>query len=269
MIFEFQLAPIQNVHPWGESGNKNIHWFALTQGDYRLRVGSEYLFNYSEEYTNYCIKNFPPYRTKNTTHVDYYVVCLWEDLITVLRNLFETVPKELQPFLKDYKTYTALYEKSEIWHKTQLEKLFDKEEAWEIIEFVSDWWQVRCFDSMYLTNAPHIWFWSDEDDVVISWDNREIEVEGIPVWSATHGNYRISRNDFINEVREFDKSLISEMNQRVETICRDWQNPEITIDREQLKGEQRYRATCMETWLKGGSNTDWDKVISAIKLVNE
>ena len=172
MIFEFELKPIEDIQPWGEFPNENLHWFGFTDGKYRLKVGDDYLLNYSEDYTKYCAEKFPDY-SFNTTFVEYQVVRLWEDILDLLPDILESLPKENKFFL----------------------------------------------DAGYLVNPPKIWFCSDEKDVIINWDNRKIKVEKIPVWSATQGSYRISKKDFIEEVKRFDKSLISQMNKRVEKIC--------------------------------------------------
>jgi len=253
MIFEFLLSPIKSVHPWGESPNKRLSWFGLTQGEYRLKVGAEYLLNYSEEFTNYNIENFPEYPF-NTTFVDYYIVRLWEDILEILPAILEPVPKEIQHLVDyDYKTQLNWIEKINNYSS-------EKSDA-------TDWLDNRWLDSAYLSPSARIW--SDENNVVISWDNREVKIEGIPVWSATHGSYRINKDDFINEVRRFDKNLFAEMNERVEIICQDWKNSEIKIDFEHLKYEQKDRATWLESRLKSVRETDWKEVISAMKSINE
>lgn len=200
MIFEFQLNPIEDIQPWGEFPNLSLHWFGFTDGKYRLKVGAEYLLNYSAEYTKYCIEKFPEY-SFNTTFVEYQVVRLWEDILEMLPAILKSESKEFKYFL----------------------------------------------DVGYLTNPPKIWICEDNEDVIINWDNRKIKIENIPVWSATKGNYRINKKDFIEEVQRFDESLISQMNERVETICQTWKKPETKIDFEQLKTEQKYRATWLES----------------------
>ena len=199
MIFEFKLKLIDEIQPWGESPNQSLSWFGFTDGKYRLKVGNDYLLNYSEEYTEYCIEKFPDCFF-DTTFVEYQVARLWEDILEIVPDILKSTSEESQNFL----------------------------------------------DSGYLTNSPKIWIWSDEKDVIISWDNRKIKVEAIPVWSATQGNYRITKKYFIDEVQRFDKSLISQMNERVKTICKTWDKTEIKVDFEQLKNEQKNRATWLD-----------------------
>lgn len=88
------------------------------------------------------------------------------------------------------------------------------------------------------------------------------------MWSAVQGNYRICKEDFINEVRQFDNDLISQMNERVETILEIWNKPEIKIDFEQLKAEQKNRATWFESNPKNVLKADWNEVLLAINKTN-
>ncbi len=268
MIFEFQLIPIENVQPWGEPPNRNLHWFGFTDGKYRLKVGEEYLLNYSEEFINHLRENFPQYQYE-TTFVEYQVVRFWEDTLSMISAIIEPVPNELQHFLdSDYENFSALRSRADAWQESETAKGISEDESWKIAEKVDFWLDERLLDSFYLSPSARIWIWSDEKDVIFSWDNREIKVENIPVWSAIQGNYRISREDFINEVRQFDASLISQMNNRVETICKTWKNPEIKVDLEQLKSEQKSRATWFESNQKNAWKTDWNEVIPAIEIIN-
>ncbi|MEK7725493.1 MAG: DUF5984 family protein [Acidobacteriota bacterium] len=270
MIFEFKLDSIEDVQPWGESPNKQIHWFALTQGIYRLKVGDEYLLNYSNEFTAQISEKFPNIRYRGT-FVDYYIVRLWEDLIDILPHILEPVPKELQHFLEsDYKIQRDWSEKVADWHdKAELSKVLNNDEIWEICENATDWINNRCLDSGYLSPSANIWIWSDENDMIISWDNQEIMVDGIQVWSATRSSYRINRNEFVLELKRFDNQLFSEMAGRVNEICKTWNNEEIYIDFEQLKSEQNNRATWMKSWVDSKHKTDWRKVIEAVNNVYE
>jgi hypothetical protein len=268
MIFEFKLNPIEEVHPWGEPSNKSLHWFGFTEGEYRIKVGSEYLLNYSSEFTNYLNKKFPEYFSK-TTFVDYQVVRLWEDILAMFHFIIEPVPQELHHFLDfGYENYSSLRSRVDDWLDSETAKGSDEEESWKISEKADFWLNERWLDSGYLSPSARIWIWSDENDVIFSWDNREIKVENISVWSAAQGNYRISKEDFINEVQQFDRSLISQMNNRVETICKTWKHPEIKVDFEQLQSEQKNRATWFEPNAKNVLKTDWSEVLSAIKIIN-
>lgn len=268
MIFEFKLFPIENIYPWGSPPNESLSWFGFTDGEYRLKVGSKYLLNYSEEYTKYLNENSPEYFSTSTL-VDYQVVRLWEDILEMLPAILKPVPREIRYFLdSDYKNYRRFSERLKDWQESEIAKGIIESETWDIADLAISWINERWFDNAYLTNSARIWIWSDEKDVIFNWDNREVKVEEIPIWSANYGNYRINKENFINEVRMFDSRLIAEMNERVEIICQNWKKPEIKVDFEQLKNEQENRSTWLDSSLRRTLNTDWNKVISAIKIVN-
>jgi hypothetical protein len=269
MIFEFRLTPIEEVRPWGEPPNQSLSWFALTLGEYRLEAGSEYLLNYSDEVVNYFNEKYPEYASNTTTLVNYQVVRLWEDTLVMIPSILEPVPKEIRHFLDSgYENYDALHNKANDWQESEIAKGVDQDNTWDVMDYATRWLNDRWLDSGYLSPSARIWIWSDENDVVMSWDNREVKVENLNVWTAAKGNYRINKTDFINEVREFDGNLMSQMNSRVETICRTWNNDEIRIDFEHLKFEQKDRATWLESKLNNIRKTDWKEVLSAIEIIN-
>lgn len=268
MIFEFELSPIEDVSPWGEPPNQSLSWFGFTDGKYRIKVGSEYLLNFSKEYTKHLNEKFPEY-VSETTFVEYQVVRFWEDILEMLPAILEPVPEEIQYFfLSGDKDYDDLRNNLLDWQDAEIIKGVKESEILDFSELAVCWLDDRRLNNQYLRNPAAVWIWSDEKDVIFNWDNRGIQVENIPVWSATQGNYRIDKEDFINEVRMFDGRLIEEMNERVKMICQNWKKPEIKVDFEQLKNEQKNRSTWLDLSLRRNLNTDWDKVISAIKVIN-
>ena len=139
----------------------------------------------------------------------------------------------------------------------------DEEKILEAFELANSWQYARQLDAAYLQNAPRIWLWSNERSVIISWDSADILLEGIQVWSAKQGHYHLKRDEFIDEVRAFHHKLMSEMAERVESVCNRWSRPEIFVDTEHLRYEQKDRETWLEHALKKPSYLSWDKVRSA------
>jgi len=268
MIFEFKLSPIEDVSPWDYPPNQSLSWFGFTDGKYRIKVGLEYLLNYSKEYKDYLNEKFPEYLS-GTTFVEYQIVRLWEDILEMLPSILEPVPKEIQYFFTSGdKDYVDLRNNLLDWQDSEIMKGVEEIGTLDFGELAVCWLDDRRLDNGYLTNSANIWIWSDEKDVIFSWDNRKIKVENIPVWSAELGNYRIDKKDFVNEVRKFNNSLISQMEDRVESIRRNWSKPEIKIDFENLKNEQKIRATWLTLALNERRKTNWNEVISAIKIIN-
>ncbi len=267
MLFDFNLLPLEDVQPWGEPPNLSLSWFGFTEGFYRLKLGSIYLLNYSDRIMNYWGYKFPD--VYNGLLVDYYVVRLWEDILDRLPYVLEPIPTELHKFLTmDYATWSSWYDKAIDWRENQLESGSDKDEVWKIMYTATSWRNNRWLDAAYLQNAPNIWMWSTDETVSISWDNQNITVEGILVWSATRGTYSMTRSQFLDEVHVFDNELVSQMGQRVESICDSWERSEIFVDIAGLKREQKERSLWLESALQKTSSTRWNQVLSAIRVLS-
>jgi Family of unknown function (DUF5984) len=267
MLFDFSLCPLEEVQPWGESPNLSLSWFGFTEGFYRLKLGSIHLLNYSDGFINYCSNKFPD--AYNGSLVDYQVVRLWEDVLDRLPYVLELVPTELHKFLTmDYETWSSWYDKAVDWRENQLESGSDKDEVWDIMDAATSWRNNRWLDAGYLQNAPNIWMWSTDEEVYISWDNQNITVDGISVWSAIRGTHSKTRSQFLDEVRAFNNELIFQMGQRVESICANWDRSEIFVDIAGLKREQTERSLWLENALQRTSSTEWNQVLSAIDVMS-
>jgi hypothetical protein len=231
-----------------------LSWFGFTDGFYRLQVGSEFLLNYSDDFVNHwAIQNYSS-NVYGGSFVDYYVVRLWEDILAILPDVLDPLPTELSNFFENDKSAWFGWENNALdW----LDRQPDEDKAIEIFEMIVSWQSDRRLDAAYLQNAPRIWIWSTDRDVIISWDNTEIVSEGIQVWSARQGHYYIKRNEFLDEVRAFHDKLMSEMAERVEHICDRWCRSEIYVNTQHLRYEQQDRKTWLDRALKSSSSLSW------------
>lgn len=263
MLFDFYLRPLEEVHPWGEQPNLSLSWFGFTDGFYRLKVGSEYLLNYSHQFVQYGTEHFPDaYRGSFT---DYYVVRLWEDVLTMLPDILEPLPVELvRQFEENGSSWLQWRQTASAWSDQQP----DNNQSWEIFDAATSWQSDRFLDAGYLRNAPRIWFWSTAHDVTINWDNTGILFEGIPVWSASQGTYRMARHEFLDAVRTFHEKLMREMGERVEHVCDRWHHPDVHVDTQHLRYEQQDRQTWLDKSLAKPSNTCWNVTLDAIHIIS-
>jgi Family of unknown function (DUF5984) len=262
MLFDFHLSPLDEVHPWGKPPDLSLSWFGFTEGSYRLQVGSEFLLNYSDEIVDHWAEKNPD--IKSGPFVDYYVVRLWEDILDLLPDALEPLPKEISKFFEKDKNAWFQWENDAL---TWVDSQSDEEQALEVFELAVWWQRDRRLDAGYLQNSPRIWIWTTEESVIISWDNTDILLDDIQVWSATQGHYCIQRDDFLNEVRDFHSKLMSEMAERVDQVCARWHRPEIQVDTAQLKDEQQDRKTWLDRALHKPASTDWAIVLAAIEAI--
>lgn len=252
MLFHFRLTPLSEVQPWGEEGSEELHWFGLTDGEYWIEAGGEELLRYSDAaseklgWSGYC---------------QYYVVRLHEDLLDMLPAVLETVPERLFPYLCG-PTCREWAKLATDWFERQ-ERPSD-EGYWDAVL----WSDARTMDTNYLTTAPVIRIFSTHEGVTICWDNSDLEVNGIPIWQATEGTYRLSREQFIDEVRSFHQRLMAAMEQRMREVLGGALPASIRIDRARLSDEQQLRSTWLDEALaRPASSTDWRTVQSAIAAI--
>lgn len=244
-MFEFELTPIELIPPWGEPPNLSLHWFGLTDGKYRIKVGDDYLLNYSDEYLEHT--------GRSTSFVEYQVVRLWEDILEMLPAILEPVPEELHFLLE-----ASAKDRNE-WY----EKAADEDLPEEAVYWLVD----RELDCGYLTNAPQVTIWSTETDVILSWNCGSKTDSGYPVWSATRDSFRMSRNDFLNAVTEFDSALMSQMKDLVDSVVSGWKSDSISIDLSQLLHEQEDRSTWLANYLRRTSTTRWSEVVRLLAAI--
>jgi hypothetical protein len=262
MLFDFHLSPLDEVQPWGKPPDLSLSWFGFTEGSYRLQVGSEFLLNYSDQIVNHWAEKSA--YIKSDPFVDYYVVRLWEDILDLLPDALEPLPKEISKFFeKDEKAWFQWENDALTWADHQS----DEDQALEVFELAVWWQRDRRLDAAYLQNSPRIWIWSTEESVIISWDNTDILLDDIQVWSAPQGHYCIQRDEFLHEVRDFHSKLIGEMAGRVDQVCDRWGRTEIQVDKAHLKYEQQDRQTWLARALNKPASTDWANVLAAIEVI--
>jgi len=263
MLFEFQLRPIEKVVPWGNEGDYSLGWFGLTDGWHWLQCGEEELFRYSDSVL--ASGKYEGRQQSDPPYADYQVVRLWEDVLDMLPDVLSPVPLNLldkiQPGLEadswiDRVFEFAFPEGCETSQST--ENKFDA---------VTEWLGQRRLDSGYLKQGPRIWLWSDGKNVFVRWDNAGLVLDGHEMWTAQSGTYSLPLEEFIEEVRSFDRRLIAAMNERVQSIRQHWNRPEIRIDKEALLVEQEQRSQWLNEALERLKTTeppDWNRVIDAI-----
>jgi len=237
----------------------SLSWFGLTYGSYRLEVGNEKLFSYSEQMSAIWTAESPGFCGD---YVDYQVVRLWEDILEILPNVLEPIPLELaQLFSTHNLQVSALNQRVE-------KSLRSGHINQDIAKAAVCWIQDRTLDTGYLINGPSIWLWSDQDSVTITWDNRNSLINGVEVWSAKHGSYSMPRSVFLKEVELFNDDFIAQMSQRVDDICAGWNRPHIRIDIENLRKQQLERPRELEHKLHFPANPiDSKKILTAIEIV--
>ncbi|WP_327146875.1 DUF5984 family protein [Nocardia sp. NBC_01327] len=241
MRVRFELAPLKMVVPWGES--RCLHWFGLTQGKYCLEVGGVELLRYAERKAN----SIADGSAAATSWVDYYVVRLWEDLLTVLPPALEPVPDDLAKF------FAA---EPERWVDTSDPSLLDD----PAIDAASEAYSLRWTDSSYLRFGPAFRWWRTlrpEDTVTVVWRFTPDPDGEITFSAPLSGRRTVSTQEFVAAVADFDHRLLQAMQERVDHLAVVGSSPGIELDIPGLIREQAQRRTWLPRALARHEDTDW------------
>ena len=262
MLFDFHLRPVEEIQPWGEPPNQTLHWFGLTDGFYRLQVGRDLLFHYSDGIRKYWTAQYPHFSGE---YVEYQVVRLWEDVLSILQDVLCPLPLELERLIMDEdSSLREWYASALLWLDRQDDTVVE-ERLVDVFDMATSWVNKRRLDSAYLQPAAHIWLWSTRDAVTVTWDNRGVAVEGHEAWSAQRGHYSMPRDDFLAEVDAFDRQFIERMGDRINEVSSAWDRPDVALDPELLRREQIRRAGHLQRTLsKKLPFTDWQQVLRSI-----
>ncbi|MBL9202667.1 MAG: hypothetical protein JNL39_19295 [Opitutaceae bacterium] len=265
MLFDFKLRPLEDIAPWGTPPDLSLSWFGLTDGYYRVQVGGEHLFNYTDQISKHWATNDP---TFSGAYVDYQVVRLWEDVCAILPDVMQPIPTDFLRLVSGRNpTIRQVVQTVGTWWQSLADDEMEGENEDTYYAAIT-WASSRNLDALYLRGGPRIWIFSHDDTVTITWDNRGIEIDGIEVWSARCGSYSMSRSKFLEEIRSFDRRLLTQMQERVDQVCADWKRPEIRIAFEQLRREHLERGQTLPLALrKSPTPVDWTQVQAALKKV--
>lgn len=265
MRFHFRLRETQSMPLWRDAdGAAHLHWFGLTDGWYWIEAEGSELFRYSQVLVD-------KWRSEHQSapwlealpYVDYQVARLWEDVLNILPDVLEPVPKALAQHLG---SGGAWHEWMRVaWTTPELQTLDSMERVYD----ATNWWITRRVDTAYLQAGPNIWFWSDGESLHLEWDNHECTLDGQPAWEAAVGEDITPTEEFLAEVRNFDMRLIRRMHDRVTLVQGGEARPGITLD-PGLSEDQRQRAQRLSTVLAHTTPrepTDWESVIRAVEAI--
>jgi hypothetical protein len=238
--FRFGLRPLAEVRPWG-SHVANLHWFGLTDGWYWIEAGGHQLLRYRDE----AVARWDLERP----YPDYYVVRLWEDLLTLRWALHEPVPDDLIDLVAD----------------THPPREWPDEWS-DAVDTAIDLEGDHSLYLSYLTNAPVLTFWrhiTDGQDLV-SVGQRirsagECYFEGPERLVVT-----VPTEEFFAAVADLDRWLIAAMGERVAELERTGPPPDVELDLEQLRLEHGQRAEWLARRLATPRHVDWAKVRAGV-----
>jgi hypothetical protein len=221
-LFQFELANVEDITPWGESPNLNLSWFALTDGTFRLNVGDQVLFQYTDQITQHLCGQ--------TRDASYQIASLARDMLGSFASGISPLPPVVEALASDWNVLDNLRQAS----REQIEADDVSYAAWRWLGERSPW-------TSYFVAHPQIHFVRIRDDVHIHWDNRDRFIDSIPVWTAQKGTHVLNAHAFEHECRDFADRLLENMSRRIALIECGRAKPQVSINIEGLRTQH-------ETW---------------------
>lgn len=270
-LFNFQLRPLSEIKPWGKAPDSHLSWFGLTDGWYWIDTGDAELFRYSPSIIQHWqrIGNWKSGPSSDLDiYVDYDVVRLWEDILDLLPAVLEPIPAQVAARLTPQAEWDKWYKGFYLKWEGEGDECSD--ETTDLYLDSIRWWQDRSLDTSYLKAGCRIWFWTDGTDLVVDWDNRGLEIDGIEAWSAKRGRSRMSLQSFMDALTAFDARLMEAVTSRINTIKADWPRPDIAVDLDSLEKEHGTRTRRLAQTLekvKTRLPTHWNYVIERLHRV--
>ena len=255
-MFEFYLRPLHKVEPWGQKPNQSLHWFGLTDGLYQINLGDEALYLPSESIETYSTDS--PLGVDASRYVDYQVVRLLEDFLSILPDVLTPIPHEVFDLISDL-------EKDKKLHHAYFhcEQLFE-DETFDKAVLATSWYSRRSLDSGHLRESPKLNVFRLDDQILMRWDRGSTRDHKETLWKPDCGEFRVTVGHFTREIIKFHRSLVDQMQLRIEELESNNLIPQIKIDIEELKNEHRLRELSLELALNTTPQyLEWAGVLDA------
>jgi len=197
-LFEFELAPVEKITPWGTPDDPSLSWFALTDGWFRMPVGQQVLFQYTDEILMHW--------GVNERDANYQLAALARDILGSVAAGVASLPEKIEHLVSSWDILTML-------------RLNDSTEINDDLSYAAwRWLEERSPWTSYLVACPNFQFIRIGDQLYIHWDNRDELIDGISVWTAQQGVHVLPVSEFIEQCRGFMDHLLNAMNERIAAI---------------------------------------------------
>jgi hypothetical protein len=250
-LFEFDLANVEDILPWGKPGEQSLSWYALTFGQFRMIVGDQVLFRYTDEISSHwgCSER----------HADYQVAAFVRSILGCVAAAVAPLPPRIERLASNWQLLM------------ELEKPIDDMRAVDDLWYDAwRWLGERSPSTSYLVACPRFQFVRVGDELRIHWDNREQEIDGLPVWTARQGVRIVSVEAFQEECREFVRRLLSNMHERIAGIEAGSMKPQVEVSTSSLKEQhETWRAEFATYFADYQPDVQWEEAENALQAIAE
>lgn len=259
MLFNYQLRDLDDIEPWlNEAEEPFLNWFALSDGWYWVEADDKQILTYTDEALKTLEAEFGP---APHNYVDYYVARLWEDLLDILPQVLNPLPRPLIERLEAPEEWLAWLAQAETWLFDQDE---EDEEPFTLYFQAAGWWSARLLDISYMDNEPLLYFWRQQHDIYLYWNSQDAQRDGPAFWNYDPFITSMPIADFRQEMKWFNRRLLQDMSERIAGLLGSEAPDYVQIDAEQLKQEQRDRTHWLAEQMDALPSDDWDATLKAI-----
>lgn len=248
-LFEFQLRDPINITPWDTDEGPQLSWFALTDGWFRMPVGEQALFEYSESLQRHLkLEDCRP---------DYQIASFARDMLECAAPAVAPLPPRIERLAVDWERLKELEAAS-----------FDLNEADDPENLAYDAWRwlgERSPWTSYLNANPRLSFVRIGQEVRIHWDNRDQEIESVAAWTAQKGTHALPVDAFMKECQDFSNRLLTQMARRIDLLDTGELQAQIPLDFASLRRQHRDWETEFATHFKKREpDISWEKTEKAL-----
>lgn len=251
-LFEFELASVEDILPWGEPGDQHLSWFALTDGRFHIAVGEQVLFRYTDEVLS---------RFGSTERdADYQVADFAREILECAAAGVAPLPPRIERLASNWPLLTELMKPIEGELEADNDLLH---EAW-------GWLGERSPNTSWLVAYPRIQFVRIGDELRIHWDNREQSIDGRRVWTAQHGVHAMPVGAFKDECMDFAQRLLAAMQERIAGIEAGAMRPQVEVSIRSLREQhETWRAEFASYFRDHQPDMPWQEAENALVAIAE
>lgn len=254
-LFAFELTQVECVAPWGEPPAQSLSWFALTDGAFRMPVGTDFLFRYTPEVLAHWGTD-PALRDAT-----YQVAAFARDILGSAAAGAAPMP----PLFEHIAGNPALRRRLRCFSREIAarsdEDLQRDSVAWRWLGERSPW-------ASYLVAPPRFAFLRVGQNVHVAWDNSEAVIEGVRVWTAESGVLVLSTEAFLADCRSFADRLLESMEGRLAAIAAGEARPRVAVDVADLREQHGAWRRELEAYFQSNTpEVEWRHAESALREI--